>query len=344
MLSDEKLISLKDLLVKSGKKIRLKDFQTKYKGKTLNKEESTKLLEEGRKHLAEIQDKLYAHNRFSVLIILQAMDAAGKDGAVKHIMSGFNPTGVKVYSFKAPNSLELDHDYMWRHQIAMPPRGEIAIHNRSHYENVLVTQVHPEFIMGENIPGVESLKDIDKKFWDSRYKQIRRFEKNLADNGMIIMKFFLHVSKKEQKKRFLERIDDPSKNWKFSLSDLKERGFWDDYQRVYGEVMSQTSTDYAPWFVIPADDKWFARLAIASAIYRQFEKLDLSYPVVSEAQKAELQKAKVKLLAEPDGKADLKAEKKKQKENKNQEKEKGKQVEGSKPKVVAPKAIPQKQG
>src|SRR6185436_16439218 len=157
MLSDEKLISLKDLVVKPGKKIKLKDFDTKYKGKTLNKEESTKLLEEGRKHLAEIQDKLYAHNRYSVLIILQAMDAAGKDGAVKHIMSGFNPTGVKVFSFKAPNALELDHDYFWRHAIAMPPRGEIAIHNRSHYENVLVTQVHPEFVMGENIPGVESV-------------------------------------------------------------------------------------------------------------------------------------------------------------------------------------------
>jgi PPK2 family polyphosphate:nucleotide phosphotransferase len=312
MLSDEKLISLKEMQVKPGKKIKLKDFTTKYKGKTLNKEDSTKLLEEGRKHLAEIQDKLYAHNRYSVLIILQAMDAAGKDGAVKHIMSGFNPTGVKVFSFKAPNSLELDHDYMWRHAIAMPPRGEIAIHNRSHYENVLVTQVHPEFVMAENIPGVESVKNIDKKFWEARYKQIRRFEKNLADNGMVIMKFFLHVSKKEQKKRFLERIDDPGKNWKFSLSDLKERGFWDDYQRVYGEVMSETSTDYAPWFVIPADDKWFARLAIASAIYRQFEKLDLSYPVVSEAQKAELQKAKAKLLAEPDDKKD----KKEKKENK----------------------------
>jgi PPK2 family polyphosphate:nucleotide phosphotransferase len=309
MLSDEKLISLKDLLVKPGKKVKLKDFSTKYKGKTLNKEDSTKLLDEGRKHLAEIQDKLYAHNRFSVLIIFQAMDAAGKDGAVKHIMSGFNPTGVKVFSFKAPNALELDHDYMWRHQIAMPPRGEIAIHNRSHYENVLVTQVHPEFIMGENIPGVESVKDIDAKFWDKRYKQIRRFEKNLADNGMVIMKFFLHVSKKEQKKRFLERIDDPGKNWKFSLSDLKERGFWDDYQKIYGDVLSQTSTDYAPWFVIPADDKWFARLAIASAIYREFEKLDLNYPVVSEAQKAELQKAKIKLLAEEDGKGEKKEKK-----------------------------------
>src|SRR5947207_2356189 len=196
MLSDEKLISLKDLVVKPKTKIKLKDFDTKYKGKTLNKEESTKLLEEGRKHLAEIQDKLYAHNRFSVLIILQAMDAAGKDGAVKHIMSGFNPLGVKVYSFKAPNAHELDHDYFWRHELALPARGEIAIHNRSHYENVLVTKVHPEYILGEHIPEVDSIKNIDKEFWQDRFKQINRYEKNLTENGTIILKFFLHVSKK----------------------------------------------------------------------------------------------------------------------------------------------------
>ncbi|MFZ6001786.1 MAG: polyphosphate kinase 2 family protein, partial [Bacteroidota bacterium] len=171
-------------------------------------------------------------------------------------------------------------------------------HNRSHYENVLVTKVHPEYILNENIPGIDSLKKIDDDFWNLRYKQIRRFEKNLTDNGMIILKFFLHVSKKEQKKRFLERIEDPSKNWKFSLSDLKERAFWDQYQKAYGEAISKTSTDYAPWFIIPADDKWFARLAIASVIYRQFEKLELSYPVVSEAQKAELQKAKLQLTSE----------------------------------------------
>ena len=301
MLTDEKIIQLKSLLVKPGKNIRIKDFDTRYKGKGLNKKESESLLEEGRKHLAEIQDKLYAHNRYSVLIIFQAMDAAGKDGAVKHIMSGFNPLGVKVYSFKAPNSHELDHDFFWRHELALPARGEIAIHNRSHYENVLVTKVHPEFILGENIPGVESLKKIDKAFWEGRYKQIRRFEKNLTDNGMIIMKFFLNVSKKEQKKRFLERIDDKSKNWKFSLGDLKERGHWDNYQKAYEEAISATSTDSAPWFIIPADDKWYARLAIASVIYRQFEKLKFSYPVVSEAQREELQRAKAQLMAEGDG-------------------------------------------
>lgn len=298
MLSDEKLISVKKLYAKPGKKINLKDFDTKYTGKQLNRKEAEELLESGRKHLAEIQDKLYAHNQYSVLIIFQAMDAAGKDGAVKHIMSGFNPLGVKVYSFKAPNSHELDHDFFWRHNLAMPARGEIAIHNRSHYENVLVTKVHPEWILNENIPGIDSLKDIDKAFWEMRYKQITRFEKNLAENGTIILKFFLHVSKKEQKKRFLERIDDPSKNWKFSLSDLKERAYWDDYQKVYEEAISETSKEHAPWFIIPADDKWYARLAIAAIIYREFGKLKLSYPTVTDSQKAELQKARLHLMAE----------------------------------------------
>ena len=315
MLSDEKLIELKSLMVKPGKDIKLKDFDTKYKGKILNKQESELLLEAGRKHLAEVQDKLYAYNKYAVLIVLQAMDAAGKDGAVKHIMSGFNPLGVKVQSFKAPNSHELDHDYFWRHELALPARGEIAIHNRSHYENVLVTKVHPEWILNENIPGIDSVKKVDAKFWEQRYKQIRRFEKNLADNGTVIMKFFLHVSKKEQKKRFLERIEDTSKNWKFSLGDLKERAYWDDYQKAYGEAMSATSTEYAPWFVIPADDKWYARLAIASIITRQFAKLDIRYPSVSPAQKEGLQKAKLQLMSEKEN-GEEKAEKKKNKKGK----------------------------
>ena len=302
MLTDEKLIRMKDLIVKPNRKIRMKDFTTRYEGKVLNKRDSEQILEMSRKHLSEIQDKLYAHNKYSVLIILQAMDAAGKDGAVKHIMSGFNPLGVKVYSFKAPNSHELDHDYFWRHELALPARGEIAIHNRSHYENVLVTRVHPSYVLGENIPGIDSLKKIDKNFWKGRFKQIRRFEKNLTDNGMVVMKFFLHVSRKEQKKRFMERIEDPAKNWKFSASDLKERAHWDEYQAAYGEAIGATSTDSAPWFIIPADNKWYARLAIASMIYHQFSKLDLSYPVVSEAQKAELQKAKIQLMGENDEK------------------------------------------
>jgi PPK2 family polyphosphate:nucleotide phosphotransferase len=300
MLSADEFANLKKLRVKPGKKISLKDYSTKYKGKALNKSDAEKLLETGRKHLAEIQDKLYAHNQFSVLIIFQAMDAAGKDGAVKHIMSGFNPLGVKVYSFKAPNAHELDHDYFWRHNLAVPARGEIAIHNRSHYENVIATKVHPEWILNENIPNVNSLKDINDNFWDMRYKQINRFEKNMTQNGMLILKFFLHVSKKEQKKRFLERIDDPTKNWKFSLSDLKERAFWNDYQKVIGEALSNTSHEHAPWYVIPADDKWYARLAIAGVIYSEFERMKLSYPQVSESQKAELQKARLVLMAEAD--------------------------------------------
>ena len=321
MLADEKVIQINHLKVKPGSKVNLKKFATKFKGKNLTKEDSATYLEIGRKHLAEIQDKLYAHNQYSVLIIFQAMDAAGKDGAVKHIMSGFNPLGVKVYSFKAPNTHELDHNFFWRHEVAMPARGEIAIHNRSHYENVLVTKVHPEWILNENIPSARSIKDINKNFWKSRYKQIRRFEKSRTENGMVILKFFLHVSKKEQKKRFLARIDDTTKNWKFSLSDLKERAYWDNYQKAYEDAMTETSTEYAPWYVIPADNKWFARLAIASIIYRQFEKLKLKYPTVSEAQKAELQKAKVKLMAENGGEA-------KEKKNKKKEEKKKKKLEG----------------
>ncbi|MBK5278002.1 MAG: polyphosphate kinase 2 family protein [Bacteroidia bacterium] len=304
MKKGESRLDLKDYLVKPGKKFRLKDFDTGYKKKTITKQESLEMLESGLKELSETQDKLYAHNQYSILIILQAMDAAGKDGAVKHIMTGFNPLGVKVYSFKAPNSHELDHDYFWRHELALPARGEIAIHNRSHYENVLVTKVHPEFIMSENIPDIDSVHKIDKKFWEKRYKQIRRFEKNLTDNGTIILKFFLNVSKKEQKKRFLERIDDTTKNWKFSMADLRERGFWDEYQKAYEECMFETATDTAPWFVIPADDKWYARLSIAYVIYKEFEKLKLSYPIVSETQRAELQKAKAKLMSEEGGKAE----------------------------------------
>lgn len=302
-------VKIKYFRVEPDTSVRLKDYATGYTGGTLEKKEAAEMLEASRVDLAKIQDTLYAHNRYSVLIVFQAMDAAGKDGAVKHIMSGFNPLGVKVYSFKAPNSHELDHTYFWRHELALPARGEIAIHNRSHYENVLVTRVHPEFVMNENIPGVESVKDISKKFWERRYKQIRRFEKNLTDNGMVILKFFLHVSKKEQKKRFLERIDDPSKNWKFSLSDLKERGYWDAYQKAYEEAISATSVDTAPWFIIPADDKWYARLAIASVIHDQFKRLDLSYPKVTQAQREQLQKARVQLMAEDADKGSKKGSK-----------------------------------
>lgn len=293
-----KTIDIKDFLVKEGAKVKLKDYDTNCKNKDLNKEKASQLLDASRKDLAEMQSVLYAHNRHSVLIIFQAMDAAGKDGAIKHVMSGFNPQGVKVYSFKTPNSTELDHQYLWRHMIALPAHGEIAIHNRSHYENVLVTRVHPEYILGEFLPGIESVDDIRKKFWDERFKQIRRFESSLASNGMVIIKFFLHVSKKEQKKRFLERIEDPAKNWKFSMSDLSERGHWNDYQKAYEDVLEETSVDGAPWYVIPADDKWYARLAVASVILETLRGLHMHYPKVSKAQKQELLKAREVLLNE----------------------------------------------
>jgi PPK2 family polyphosphate:nucleotide phosphotransferase len=315
MVSEELFVQISKLKVKPGKKVNLLDYRTCYKGESINKQQAEVLLEQGRKHLAEIQDKLYAHNRYGVLIIFQAMDAAGKDSAVKHIMSGLNPLGVKVHSFKAPSSQELDHDFLWRHNLAMPARGEMAIHNRSHYENVLVTRVHPEYIMGEHLPNVHAIDDIDDKFWERRFKQINRFEKNLHQNGTIILKFFLHISKKEQKKRFMERIDDPSKNWKFAFGDLQERGRWDDYQKAYEEALQATSQDHAPWFVIPADDKWYARLAIASVIYRQIEELKLRYPVVSVEQREELQKAREMLLAEKET-TEMKAKKKKEKSKK----------------------------
>lgn len=290
---------LNSLKVEPGKKISLnKDFKTDYNEKTISKEEGEIMLQEGILNLAKLQDKLYAHNEYSVLIVLQAMDAAGKDGAIKHVMSGLNPQGVKVSSFKAPSHHELDHDYFWRHYLALPARGEIGIFNRSHYENVLVTRVHPEYILNEKIPGITSLKDINKKFWEKRYKQINRFEKNLAENGTIILKFFLHVSKDEQKKRFLERIDNPEKNWKFSMADAKERQHWDNYMEAYEEMLAATSTEHAPWFVLPADDKWFTRLCLGGIIFMEFENLKLSYPEVNKEQLQKLQEAKKALLGE----------------------------------------------
>jgi PPK2 family polyphosphate:nucleotide phosphotransferase len=298
MVSEKEFIEIKKLRIKPGKKISLKDYPTDYSGKTLNKRLAEGLLEEGRKHLALVQDKLYAQNRYSVLIIFQAMDAAGKDSAVKHIMSGFNPLGVKVYSFKTPTTHELDHHYLWRHYHALPARGEIAIHNRSHYENVLVTRVHPEYILNEHIPEIDSVDKINRTFWEERFKQINQFEKTLNQNGTIILKFFLHLSKKEQKKRFQERIDDPTKNWKFAFGDLTERSHWDEYQYAYEKAISATSKKSAPWFIIPADDKWYARLAIAAVIYEQFEQLEINYPEVNNVQKADLLKARIQLNEE----------------------------------------------
>jgi PPK2 family polyphosphate:nucleotide phosphotransferase len=290
---------LASLKVKTGKKINLlKDFDTDNKQKKIDKKEAELMMAAGIENLAKMQDKLYAHDEYSVLIVFQAMDAAGKDGSIKHVMSNFNPQGVKVASFKVPNSTELDHDYFWRHYKELPARGEIGIFNRSHYENVLVTRVHPEYILKENLPTINSLKDINTKFWKSRYDQINRFEKNLSENGTIIIKIFLYVSKEEQKKRFIERIDNPEKNWKFSVTDVAERLHWDDYMKAYEEMLAATSTKDAPWYVVPADDKWFSRLCVTGIITQHFEKMKFHYPKVSEAQKAKLQEVKAALINE----------------------------------------------
>jgi|LakMenEpi03Aug12_release.lakeMendotaPanAssembly.Ray.scaffolds.fasta_scaffold188605_2 PPK2 family polyphosphate:nucleotide phosphotransferase len=286
------------LEVSSGKGFKLSKYQTDYDHKMMTKEEGTLLLKEGVRQLAEMQDKLYAHDRFSVLIVIQAMDAAGKDGVIKHVMSGLNPQGVKVNSFKVPTSTELDHDYFWRHYIELPARGEIGIFNRSHYENVLVTRVYPQYIMNERLPGIERVEDIKPSFWENRFKQINRFERNLHENGTVIMKFMLHVSKDEQKKRFLERIEDPSKNWKFSMGDLKARADWDRFMSAYDETIRETAQPHAPWYIIPADDKWFARLSVAAIIHRHFERLKLTYPKPDKTLLEDLGKAKEMLLSE----------------------------------------------
>jgi PPK2 family polyphosphate:nucleotide phosphotransferase len=287
------------LKVKPGQRVDLKkQFHTDYDHKMLSQQEGEELLQLGIVKLAEMQDKLYASGHHSVLIIFQAMDAAGKDSTIKHIMTGLNPQGVKVTSFKTPTKTELAHDYLWRHYIELPAAGEIGIFNRSHYENVLVTRVHPEYILNETIPGVSSLKDINQKFWNKRFDQINNFEEHISDNGTLVLKFFLHVSKKEQKKRFVERIENASKNWKFSIGDIGERARWKDYQLAYQDMLSNTSTKKCPWFVVPADDKWFMRLCIAGIIYKEFDKLNLKYPIVTQEQKDELIKAKDMLDSE----------------------------------------------
>jgi PPK2 family polyphosphate:nucleotide phosphotransferase len=242
--------------------------------------------------LAELQDKLYAQDRWSVLLIFQAMDAAGKDGAIKHVMSGVNPQGCQVFSFKAPTSEDLDHDYLWRCMKCLPERGRIGIFNRSYYEETLAVRVHPEFLARQKLPPQLVTKDI----WNERFEDIRDFEQYLARNGTVVLKFFLHVSKKEQKKRFLERLENPEKNWKFSANDAKERNFWDDYMDAYEDTIRNTATKHAPWYVVPADNKWFTRVVVAAAVISALDSLDLAYPEVGEAQQAELIAARQALL------------------------------------------------
>jgi len=297
-MANKDKLNYDDFRITEGTKFTLSDFHTEIKKKDIDKEQGELLIQKDVEELSSLQDILYADKQHAVLIIIQAMDAAGKDGTIKHIMSGVNPEGVRVTSFKSPSSTELDHDYFWRHYLALPAKGEIGIFNRSHYENVLITKVHPEFILNEKHVGISTIDDIDKEFWQKRYKQICRFEKNLIENDTTILKFFLHVSKDEQKKRFLDRIDDPTKNWKFSNADLKERAYWDDYQSAYEDAIRNTSTKDAPWFVIPADEKWYSRYLVGKIICTELKKLNLSYPEISVTERESLLKAKESLMKE----------------------------------------------
>jgi PPK2 family polyphosphate:nucleotide phosphotransferase len=284
----------RNTIVPPGKKIDLKDYDPADTGKFDNKESAQAKLATGILQLAEYQNILYAQNKFSVLLIFQAMDAAGKDSTIKHVMSGVNPQGCQVFSFKSPSAEELDHDYLWRIHKSLPERGRIGIFNRSYYEETLVTRVHPELLAAQSLPDVDL-----KQIWQQRFQQINDFERYLTNNGTVIIKFFLHVSKAEQKKRFLERINEPEKNWKFSASDVQERERWDDYQAAYTDVFNHTSTKVAPWYIIPADRKWFTRLAVADIICSRLQQLDLAYPEISDEQRTQLSVAK-KMLEQED--------------------------------------------
>jgi len=291
------MVEIEKLLAKEGEKISLKDYSPAYTG-DYEEKDAKKHLKKNVKRLDKLQYTFYADNTYSLLIVLQAMDAAGKDGAIRHVMSGINPQGCTIHNFKAPSKNELEHDFLWRHYIRLPERGQIGIFNRSHYENVLVTKVHPEYILGEQIPGIESLSDINERFWEDRYQQINNFEKTIHQNGTVILKFFLHLSKDEQKSRFLDRINEPDKNWKFSSGDIKERAFWNDYQTAFEQAISKTSTKHAPWYIIPADNKWFSRIAISDVIIHTLNELNLQIPELEAKEKAKLENAKQILLNE----------------------------------------------
>lgn len=281
-MTDEKLI------VKPDSKIKLKNYDTKYTGKYKHKQEGIQKLEDDILKLEKYQDVLYAQNTYALLIMFQAMDAAGKDGTIKHVMSGVNPQGCQVFSFKSPSAEELDHDYLWRCFKCLPERGRIGIFNRSYYEEVLAVRVHPEFLAKQQLP----LEAKGKGIWKQRFEEINNFEKYLVNNGIIVLKFFLNVSKEEQKNRFLERIEIPEKNWKLSPNDAKEREFWDDYMAAYEDIFNHTSTSWAPWYIIPADHKWFMRLTVADIICAKLKELNLKYPTVTDKHKQGLIKVK----------------------------------------------------
>ncbi|SFI98895.1 polyphosphate:nucleotide phosphotransferase, PPK2 family [Kaistella treverensis] len=268
------------------------DTLTKYDGK-LQKAEGKKMLEKEKEKLRDLQEKLYADGSKSLLIVLQAMDAAGKDSLIEHVFGGVNPQGCEVHSFKSPSAKEYAHDFLWRHYIALPEKGKIGIFNRSHYESVLVCKVHPEYNLSERV--WDSLNDFDGKFWENRYESIRNFEKHLAENGTTIVKIFLNVSQEEQKQRFLDRINEPEKNWKFAAGDLPERALWEKYMEAYERAIDETSEDHAPWFVIPADQKWFARVAAVQIIIDALEHMDLKFPKLSDNETAALAEAKKQL-------------------------------------------------
>jgi PPK2 family polyphosphate:nucleotide phosphotransferase len=279
--------------VESGKHFRLKDCDPGATGHWRSKDNAAEALQQGIARTAELQDKLYAQNNWALLLIFQAMDAAGKDGIIKHVMSGVNPQGCQVFSFKAPSERELQHDFLWRTTRCLPERGHIGIFNRSYYEEVLVVRVHPEILKSQRTPP--SL--VGKNVWEERYEDIRSFERHMARSGTVIRKFFLHVSKKEQKRRFLARLEEPEKNWKFSAADIRERAHWDDYQTAYEEMISNTATEYAPWYVVPADNKWFTRLVVSTVVVETLESLDLAYPKVDDAKRKELEAVKKILIS-----------------------------------------------
>jgi PPK2 family polyphosphate:nucleotide phosphotransferase len=281
--------------VTNGKNFRLKDADPGDTGdlKSHDKPRAKEALQTGVEALSELQDVLYAQDRWSLLLVFQAMDAAGKDGTIKHVMSGINPQGCQVSSFKSPTSTDLDHDFLWRCIKELPERGRIGIFNRSYYEETLVVRVHPQFLAGQKLPE----KCVTKHIWDERFEDIRGFERYLHRNGTIVRKFFLNVSKEEQQRRFLARLDLPEKNWKFSANDSKERGFWDDYMKAYEETIRETSTEESPWYVVPADNKWFTRVVVAAAVIDALASLDLSYPKVSKEKQKELAEAR-RLLVE----------------------------------------------
>lgn len=277
--------------ITDGKKFRLKDFSPSDTGELKSKDDAQKTLEQSIELLSDLQEKLYAQDRWAVLLIFQGMDAAGKDSLIKHVLSGVNPQGCDVWSFKAPSSEELDHDYLWRCHKLLPQRGKIGIFNRSYYEETLVVRVHSSVLHHEKLPASAFSKNI----WDERYEDINAFERYLTRNGVLVMKFFLHLSKKEQKKRFLERLEDSKKNWKFSMDDVKERGFWKDYQDAYEKMVQNTATKHAPWHVVPADNKWFARVVVASAVVAALNGLNLAYPDVQKSVRKELDKVRESL-------------------------------------------------